>query len=190
MSFPVLKWQFTLTVAGCLIMALGWVTPALAQSATSGSYFTFKDYPRAINLFGSVTGLAANAQGFIRKPLGAITIFQVSSASTTPTAINVWGDITGYYSFATPFSGTAGFLRDAHGNITTFTESADVIEPAGINSAGEITGTDQHPFQCTPTGCLFRSTPFVRSPQGTFTRLDQINGTGNSINAVGAITKE
>jgi hypothetical protein len=150
-----------------------WAAPSQAQPQTSVKIITF-DVPGAgtgsgqgtfsfgMTPAGVLMGYYLDANyvfhGFVRAPLGAITMFDVNGAGTDPFygtqpfSINPRGEITGYYTDASGLS--HGFVRDPSGAITTF----------NVNGAGIPVGQP-----CSP--------PVICS-----------NGTqGASINAAGAI---
>jgi hypothetical protein len=76
----------------------------------------------AINAFGQITGIIGNSsyRGFLRQPDGTTTTFTVpNSFRTVPQAMNLLGQITGYYRDGT--TGLyRGFLRQRNGDIIKF----------------------------------------------------------------------
>jgi len=107
--------------------------------------------------------------GFLRRPGGAMTTFDVPGSGTaggegtSPQAINSAGTITGYY--ADQLGRTHGFIRASDGTLTTFdVPGVTITLPVYITSTGEITGNyvDGHAV----------SHGFVRSPTGKITKFD------------------
>jgi hypothetical protein len=116
---------------------------------------------------------------FLRERDGTITSFDATSLSgqsTTPTAMNSRGQITGYADH--------GFLREPDGHIVTFdVTNALSTQPAAINSIGEITGT------YLDTGGRYHG--FVRETDGRITRINvpnAIHTCPTGMNARGDIT--
>jgi hypothetical protein len=138
----------------------------------------------AVNSRGQITGdycctPPRDYHAFLREPDGTITTFDASSLSgqsTTPTAINSKGQITGYADH--------GFLREPDGSIVTFdVTNALFTQPTAINSRGEITGT------YLDTGGLYHG--FVRETDGTIATINvpnAINTYATAMNARGDIT--
>jgi hypothetical protein len=82
-------------------------------------------------------------QGFLRAPNGTITpVVYPASYSTSPSAINPAGTITGNYVDLATFQ-YHGFLRARNGKLTSFDlpfPGAYYPTPSAINPAGEIAG--------------------------------------------------
>jgi len=129
-------------------------------------------YSSGINSWGAITGSYQDANnvfhGFLRRPDGKFTTFEVPGADTgpyngtSPTSINDLGVITGSYHDANGFS--HGFVRSPEGKFTTF----DVpgvggygSTPIAMNLEGAIVG------YYTDSNYSFHA--FLRSPDGTFT---------------------
>ena len=129
-------------------------------------------YPGGINVWGAITGAYQDTKsvfhGFLRRPDGKFTSFEVPDADTSPfngtnpTSINDLGAIAGSYYDANGFS--HGFLRSPGGNFTTF----DVpgvggfgTFPLALNLEGALVGNY--------TDSNFNFHAFLRSPNGTFT---------------------
>lgn len=126
-----------------------------------------------LNDNGEIAGFYIDSKvvnhGFLRRPGGAMTTFDVPGSGTaggegtSPQAINSLGTIVGYY--ADQLGRTRGFIRASGGTLTTFAvPGATGTFPVYITSTGEITGNyvDLHDV----------SHGFVRSPTGTITKFD------------------
>ena len=94
--------------------------------------------------------------------MGAFTTFDPeSSVSTSPSAINPQGTITGDY--ADGNFQTRGFLRASNGAFTTFdVPGSGLTTPTSINPAGAIAGTYQ----------MSGIHGFLRSQDSAFTLFD------------------
>jgi hypothetical protein len=150
--------------------------------------------PLAINDLGQITGSTngSGALGFLENANGTTIDFDVQPNSpglikgTCPQAINLWGDITGYYFNNGIGAGVQlprGFLRQRDGNIVTFgPANATQTIPMAINLFGQITG-----FYSDDTG----THGFVRQPNGnikSFDPADSNNTEPTGINAWGEVT--
>jgi hypothetical protein len=122
----------------------------------SGAYTVF-DEPEAssensqgtfvngMNYNGAVVGFYNDAvsgqiHGFVRDQFGNFSSFDPSgSVATMPTAINLSGQVTGYYRDSAERN--HAFFRDASGNITSFDVSGSIgTFGNSINDAGVIVG--------------------------------------------------
>jgi hypothetical protein len=101
---------------------------------------------------------------------------------TTPRAINLFGQIAGYYRDTN--SVVHGFVRQPNGTVVTFDPSGSTdTEAVSINAEGQITG-----FYLGSDGTYHG---FVRKRDGTFCTFDAPNSQGTfaqSINFFGQIT--
>ena len=125
-------------------------------SAGSGSYqgTGCPGCNTGLNQFGAIAGIFSDANsvnhGFVRRPDGKITTFDVPGAGTAsyqgtgcfsdcPVSINDWGAITGIYIDAN-FT-YHGYLRNREGKIVTVDPVGSIFTfPGGINDLGSITG--------------------------------------------------
>jgi hypothetical protein len=144
----------------------------------------------SINAIGQITGGYAPflCSGFLRQPDGTVASFDVrserhpeDSPDTQPQAINLFGQITGFY-FDNGI--IRGFLRQPNGGIVRFdpTNSISTI-PMAINLLGQITGYYED------TSSVVHS--FLRQPCGTVITFDLAGSTdteAKSINVEGDIT--
>src|SRR5437870_3031425 len=152
------KIRLTARLLGPLVLLLGHVTAAPAQS------FTVFDAPgtlmvsSSINAKGTVTGYFEDLyqfdkrHGFVRDPFGNFTVFDAPGSfplgygpqtQTFSTSINAGGAVTGYFIDPTQGLKTRGFVRDAAGNFTVSDppNAADFgTVSASINARGDITG--------------------------------------------------
>jgi uncharacterized membrane protein len=137
----------------------------------------FRDIvPHDINLFGQITGYYAAGDGismfhgFLREPDGTIITFDpTGSTNTHAIAINLRGQITGYFQ-DTNNVGHA-FLRQRNGRIITFDPTGSTrTQATAINRKGQITG-----FYATADG---RSHGFSRRENGNIETFDVV-GAGN-----------
>jgi hypothetical protein len=145
-------------------------------------------------LVGNYTDKNTGTQrGFIRDQFGKFTNFNaatVRSASTYPVAINLSGQVAGYYCLDhCPINGNpilTGFLRSAAGHVT------DVVYPGavstqvtGINDGGVLVGFwrdsvgYEHGFRREPSGKLAEiapSGPFLAVVPGSINNHGTITG--------------
>jgi probable HAF family extracellular repeat protein len=98
--------------------------------------------PKDINIPGKIVGsyrrsdIGGPMVGFLRQPDGTIKILE---GTTFATAINLFGQITGYYSGADSL--IHGFLRQPNGTIVTFDPDGSTgTQATAINDLGQITG--------------------------------------------------
>jgi uncharacterized membrane protein len=145
----------------------------------------------AINAVGQITGSyqlpGVFCSGFLRQRDGTITLINVQPQSdnvipmTFPQAINLWGQITGYYH---DVNGYRGFLRQPNGTIIRFDPpSSTSTTPQAINLLGQITGYYQD--------ATFLIHGFLRQPNGTVITFDptgSISTQATAINLAGQIT--
>lgn len=134
-----------------------------------GSLFTIA---QGINAAGQVVGSAilpgSGANGFLREPGGAITLFQIGSAPTRARGINDMGLITGFMNVGTVIQ---GFVGNSGGFQTLMVPGADNTIPEAINNAGQVAGlyhtgggTVTHGFIATPA-----SMPTGTTSSGAYT---------------------
>jgi hypothetical protein len=123
-----------------------------------------------INASGMIAGYyydtSENSHGFIRKPNGNFTEFDVSGLySVTVTSMNNIGQVVGWGGHVTG-SGTwaHGFLRFADGKVVEINvPGAVATSPTGINEGGEVAGS-----YMDSKG----NHGFVRDAQGNYTVFD------------------
>ena len=139
----------------------------------------------AVNALGQITGTFGQGcmLGFLREANGTTTTFQVGegnllSERTVPQAINLAGQIAGYYMDPNS-SGFAGFLRAKDGTVVRFKVPGSAQTMAlGMNLLGQIVGDyDGHGF--------------VRQPNGSIITFDPPGSVGTqpmAINLVGQVT--
>lgn len=193
----------TVLVTGCFLAA-----SAMYGQNVSGQgapkFITFDapgaadTYPTCINTAAVIAG-TADFQSFVRSTDGTITVFGYPLSgvySTSATAINVAGTITGIYvGVSNTDQGEAyigyGFVRAADGTITSFSAPGagsganpdhQGTFPTSINNSGRIAG-----YYTDANGV---SHGFVRTPDGTFTSFDPSGSAGTfaeSLNARGVI---
>ena len=139
----------------------------------------------AINARGEITGETGNSSylGFLREPNGSTINFTATSGNlvTAPQAINVFGQITGFY--RAPFP-DQGFLRQPNGTIITFNvANATSTWAQSINLFSQIAG-----YFSDANGIVHG---FVRHPNGKIVTFDPSGSTGTeaeSINLEGEVT--
>lgn len=137
----------------------------------------------AINAVGQVTGSFGQGclLGFLRQPDGTSILFQAGQGLiidqlTVPQAINLVGQIAGYYYDQ---NGYGGFLRQTDGTIVTFkVPGSSQTFAQGMNLFGQIVG-------------YYDGHGFLRQPNGTFITIDPSGSVGTqpaAINFAGQIT--
>jgi len=158
--------------------------------------------PFSINDLGLITGQFQDPSylihGFVRYPDGSFATFDAPGAVSSPVcapfcgtwgeAINLWGEIAGYYIDANNVD--HGFVRSPDGSITTFdapgagtgANQGTVVGEKGINRRGEVDGwyIDENN--------VFHG--FLRAPDGTIASVDPLGSYGTilgGINAAGEI---
>lgn len=147
----------------------------------------------AVNDVGQITGYfnGAGCDGFLRQPNGTFITFSVPSEShpngfpvAQPQAINLFGQITGYYGEDAVVIQIGGFLRQQSGNVIRFFAPNSIATfPTSINFFGQIAGFYQD------TNNVVHG--FLRQPDGTMVTFDPAGSTDTeaySINALGEIT--
>lgn len=136
----------------------------------------------AISDGGQITGSFGDiiCVGFFRHSDGSTINFNVPGPFplfTIPQAINLWGQITGYYRDFVDNT-RHGFLRQANSKVSTFDPAGSVdTQATGINLVGQITG-----FYATSDGVHhgFLDRPMAGFPHSI--RLDQVNTQAAAIN--------
>ena len=134
----------------------------------------------AINLRGQIAGevqyldiSSVPTGGFLRQPDGTITTFFDFDDTDRPwcrvPAINLFGQITGFYHTGDSGNPLHGFLRQPNGTIVTFDPTGSIdTEATSINDFGQITG-----YYGTSTGSypsVYHG--FVRQRNGAITTFD------------------
>ena len=138
------------------------VVDLVGPGAFPGTFIT------AINDAGECTGAytpnqSFDSSGFLRRRDGSVTSFTVLNATSTfPTAINLRGEIAGYWSDSIT---NHGFVRNAGGRITTIDfPGAESTTVSGIDLRGRVAGSfyDAGGF----------SHGFIREVNGAFRKID------------------
>ena len=137
-----------------------------------------------INAIGQITGMNGMSSyvGYLRQPDGTTTFFSpAGSLATFPKAINLFGQITGY--FRAPYP-DRGFLRQPNGTFVQFVPPNSVsTRPRSINLFSQIAG-----YYRDANGMEHG---FLRQPNGKIVTFDPAGSTGTeaeSINFAGEIT--
>jgi uncharacterized membrane protein len=123
----------------------------------------------AISDGGQITGSFGDiiCVGFFRHSDGSTINFNVPGPFplfTIPQAINLWGQITGYYRDFVDNT-RHGFLRQANSKVSTFDPAGSVdTQATGINLVGQITG-----FYATSDGVHHG---FLRPSNGRISTFD------------------
>jgi uncharacterized membrane protein len=140
-----------------------------------------------INRKGQITGVRGNAgvySSYLRQRDGTIIDFDATTSlgSTQAQAINLRGQITGYYRLL--FNDYHGFLRKLNGTIITFDPpNSTNTFPQAINLRGQITG-----YYGDATGVAHG---FLRQPNGTIITFDPAGSIGTqatALNVEGQVT--
>jgi hypothetical protein len=136
---------------------------------------------------GTIVGsffTVSTEHGYLRAPSGTVTVFDApGSQSTSPSAINPAGTVTGEFSSSTVAS--HGFLRAPNGTFTTFDPLGSTLTlSVAINPAGTVTGSffdvrfGEHGFLRTSDGTI---TAFDPSADSTIVSVSAINPTGTIV---------